>query len=271
MSTVDNKKKIKMPRKEKNILHDLAQMPWWISVCVAGVVYLSLRYIFPSIEFESQAFKSLATMSPGMAWISIIFLFPAVLSAAEAFRKRKLLDRQKGIDSIRSLTWKEFEELLAEAYRRQGYIVRENESTGPDGGVDVVLEKGGNLFLVQCKHWKSNKVGVKEVRELFGVMAKRKATGGIVIASGMFTQEAQSFAAGEAIDLVGGNQLVEMIQSVQARSSVVDESVEKEDSNVCPDCGKTLVIREAKRGKTKGRKFWGCTGYPKCRFTKSYS
>ena len=35
----------------------------------------------------------------------------------------------------------------------------------------------------------------------------------------------------------------------------------------CPKCQKEMVLRTTKRGRYKGRKFWGCEGYPKCRVT----
>lgn len=34
----------------------------------------------------------------------------------------------------------------------------------------------------------------------------------------------------------------------------------------CPDCGRYLVARDGKYGK-----FWGCTGYPNCHFTRKYT
>ena len=37
------------------------------------------------------------------------------------------------------------------------------------------------------------------------------------------------------------------------------------NSPECPVCGKAMVLREAKKGKTEGKKFWGCTQFPKCR------
>lgn len=43
---------------------------------------------------------------------------------------------------------------------------------------------------------------------------------------------------------------------------------EPPEENRCPWCGKPLVMREAKRGTHIGEKFWGCAGFPKCRFTK---
>lgn len=33
----------------------------------------------------------------------------------------------------------------------------------------------------------------------------------------------------------------------------------------CPQCGKPMVLRIAKKGKNEGRQFWGCTGYPDCK------
>ncbi|MDW7645992.1 MAG: topoisomerase DNA-binding C4 zinc finger domain-containing protein [Desulfuromonadales bacterium] len=35
----------------------------------------------------------------------------------------------------------------------------------------------------------------------------------------------------------------------------------------CPKCGKPLVKRMAKKGPHAGREFWGCSGFPACRYT----
>ena len=56
--------------------------------------------------------------------------------------------------------------------------MQENTGGGADGGVDLVLSKTGERILVQCKNWKSSKVGVSTVRELFGVVTAEGASGG---------------------------------------------------------------------------------------------
>ena len=33
----------------------------------------------------------------------------------------------------------------------------------------------------------------------------------------------------------------------------------------CPKCGAPMVLRTAKRGDYAGRRFYGCSAYPKCR------
>ena len=35
--------------------------------------------------------------------------------------------------------------------------------------------------------------------------------------------------------------------------------------NICPNCGKRVELKEGKYGL-----FYGCTGFPKCRFTADY-
>lgn len=55
------------------------------------------------------------------------------------------------------MSWQEFELLVGEAFRLQGYEVAEIGGGGPDGGVDLVLRKDREKFLVQCKQWKAFK------------------------------------------------------------------------------------------------------------------
>ena len=37
---------------------------------------------------------------------------------------------------------------------------------------------------------------------------------------------------------------------------------------VCPKCGGELIKRLATKGQYAGQKFWGCSNFPKCKFTK---
>jgi len=45
-------------------------------------------------------------------------------------------------------------------------------------------------------------------------------------------------------------------------------SVVSSGSGPCPRCGSDLVLRRAGRGKNAGSNFWGCSSFPKCRYTE---
>jgi len=65
--------------------------------------------------------------------------------------------------AITSMSWRDFERLVGEAFRRQGFTVTGFGGSGPDGGVDLGLARNGQRFLVQCKHWRKRQVGVTVV------------------------------------------------------------------------------------------------------------
>ena len=252
-----------MPRNNTSFADLLFQAPWWVSVTTSAITYLLMGHLLPSIETNNQlinmVFKALAVPAP---YFAIFILLIAPFSFSNARRKAKQLDAQKSIETIRQLNWRNFEELVAEAYRRQGYRVIEG-GFGADGGVDLELRKGSELTLVQCKQWKVQKVGVNIVREMFGVLTASNAIKIIVICSGKFTQQAIDFAADKPIELIGGNELLSLIADVQAEPNM---EASKEAS--CPRCGSELVERQAKRGAHAGNTFLGCSAFPKCRYTE---
>lgn len=263
-----------MAKRNESIVEWLTQFPWWISVVLSATAFLCFKFIVPAIDFQSWVLKSIAGAAPTIAYfLAFILLAPAPFSYFNSLRKKKLLDKQKDIDSIKSLAWKEFEELIAEAYCRKGYSVVENYDIGPDGGVDLVLKKDGNMFLVQCKQWRSYKVDVRVVREMYGVMTAKQANGVIIITSGLFTQEAKNFAVDKPIDLVEGKQVVDLIRSVKTKPTYSPTGIDKPQTtvNLCPDCGGELILRVARHGKNAGNKFWGCSNFPGCKFIKPYT
>ena len=188
------------------------------------------------------------------------------------------LQQHLDIDWLNKLSWQEFEQQVAEVYRHQGYQVEEAAGGGADGGVDLRLRRDGQTSIVQCKQWRTFKVGVKPVRELFGVMAAEKADRAILITSGVYTEEALGFAHGKPIELVDGAQLAEAFRHVQAAlkqpqqptvasaAPGIQAAPETPARPGCPRCGSEMVLRRAQNGPNAGKEFWGCSmfGKTKC-------
>jgi restriction system protein len=141
--------------------------------------------------------------------------------------------------------------LVGEWFRRQGYAVGETGGVA-DGGVDVMLTRAGETYLVQCKQWKAYKVGVNIVRELLGAMTSHGAAGGFIVTSGAFTQEAKRFASDSNITLIDGTQLFYVIRSSRISQPSQPEPApasHKPVTPTCPKCGSDMILRKASRGR----------------------
>lgn len=263
-----------MARRRSSFAEDLILCPWWVSVILAALIWVALRGILPNVHFTNPFLRALAPVAAQFApFILLFFLALALISVLRAWSSRRMLDKQTGLDSIRALPWKRFEDLLGEAYRRQGYKVEETLGGGADGGVDLVLGRDGEVVLVQCKRWKGKPVPVQTVRELYGVLHDRSASAAKLVATTRFTSESIAFAKGKPIELVDADALVELIRQVQASGTVAPRSgVETDDLPFpCPKCGSEMVIRTAKRGSNPGSSFLGCSQFPTngCRGTRA--
>jgi restriction system protein len=116
---------------------------------------------------------------------------------------------------------------------------------------------------VQCKHWRERRVGVKPIRELYGMMIGEQATGALFITSGGFTAEATSFAQNKPIGLIDGPALLELVQAVQPATAVANQAFE--DAPTCHVCSRPMVQRVARSGFHRKEAFWGCSGAPHCK------
>lgn len=279
-----------MPRKrQKSVADELVDMfslfPWWVSLVAALLVFVGLGMIAnqpvgtPSGTHQpiSNVISGALTKSMvgvGQYVIPFVLLVAAVISFVRQRKSASLIAAATGpsaADAISGMSWREFELLIAEAFRRKGFEVKDKGGQGPDGGVDLVLIKGKERFLVQCKQWRALKVSVSVVRELYGVMSAEGAAGGFVVTSGSFTEDAQDFALGRNIKLIDGPLLLQLLETGRkakpgpAKAQV--SAPELRSLPACPKCGADMVVREARKGPSAGNKFWGCSRFPDCRGT----
>lgn len=98
-----------------------------------------------------------------------------------------------------ALSPREFEELSAELFQRQGYDVTLTSQTR-DGGKDLYLAKadgfGSFLYIVECKRNAPDRpVDVGVVRALYGVAQKERVTAAMTLTTSYFSKDATDFAA----------------------------------------------------------------------------
>lgn len=174
-------------------------------------------------------------------------------------------------DLLAGIGWAEFERQVAEGFRHRGYAVSE---TGGGGGraVDMVLMRGQDQFLVDCKPWRTLAVGPAPVRELIALLRSREAAGGFVVSSGEFTDEARRLAAGHPVQLIDGKVLRELLNTREEKTQPVvvrregpfldttlPPSAWRLRAQPCPLCGGAM--EEAER---HGRRVLACVHHPLC-------
>lgn len=267
-------------------------LPYWASLIIAVVAYVVLHNYAtaeaqPVIQpgspvpqnIDGMLFRMFATVL--QYFVPGAFLLGALVSGFKAFRGRMLAkqyvsspapvspfrETQRSSKPTDEMSWQQFELLVGHAFRQAGYSVIDGGETGADGGVDVHLSKGNQRFFVQCKHWKTKSVGVSVVRELYGVIAGAGVSGGFVVTSGSFTEDARAFAKGKRIALINGVKLDKMLR--YAKKSVPESELQQSESAPetpsCPKCSSSMVKRKARQGQHAGREFWGCSRFPNCK------
>jgi restriction system protein len=280
----------------EDVIDLVALLPWYVGVLLALVAYVVLHRIAmaPLVAIEPGAVGGAMVGGVGRGLASVgQYILPLLClagAAVSAWRRRTrsgLVDaatRSETSGVLDDMSWREFEMLVGESFRLQGYAVEENHTPGPDGGVDLVLRKSGERYLVQCKQWRAFKVGVPVVRELYGAMAAMGAAGGFVVTSGQFTSEAQEFVNGRNVRLIDGAKLHQLLKQAKAaktaeragqskpartaeRAPGSDAGLAHPSAPSCPRCAQAMVRRTAKKGANAGQQFWGCSDYPRCRGT----
>ena len=114
-------------------------------------------------------------------------------------------------DSLSQVSWQDFEILVANYYREQGFDVMHCGSGGigvrGSGGVDLRLRKDGRLLLVQCRHETVQPVDGAAINRLLAVRDEDEAAEAIVVSSSEFSTDARRAAEAGGVTLVDGEAL----------------------------------------------------------------
>ena len=139
---------------------------------------------------------------------------------------------------LRLLDAAEFEWLVGELLRREGWKVEETGRHGaPDGNVDLRVTKEGQRRVVQCKRWTSWLVGVDDVRAFAGTLLREGLAGsdGIFVTLSDFTEQARDEAKRTGLTLIDNRDLYARVERARR-------------SEPCPKCQAPMVLDRSQHG-----------------------
>jgi len=278
-------RKMARRRRDDDWISPLAQL---IGLCVAlGFIYAPFRQVVLGVGW---LFVLLVILAIGILFVVGIYKFvarrgmdgaqftfqtsppaPVTSVALNSFNPGPAMANpqttEQLVERLRSIDWFQFEQLVALVYRKQGYAVSRRGGANPDGGIDLVIERNGTRTAVQCKHWKTWNVGVKPLREFLGALTDAGIGRGLFVTLGGYTGGAKQLAEKHGIEIVNETGLARMLEYTEARSDPAALAILRDERKLCPRCEREMLLRTARRGRGAGNQFWGCSGYPKCRFT----
>ncbi len=191
----------------------------------------------------------------------------------------------KSLQQLQALSPDVFEDWVAARFRSLGYTVKTAGVTG-DHGVDLLVERTGEIAVVQCKNYRSRSVGEPVLRDLFGAMHDFGADQAYLVTTGRLTDAAVRWAGGKPIHVWDGHYVARLSKEMARPSHAaanpelapVDDKPTRgvlaatipiatvnAHAAVCPKCGTALVER---RNRTSGEPFLACPRYPTCRYTR---
>ncbi|WP_175545195.1 restriction endonuclease [Variovorax sp. OV329] len=110
------------------------------------------------------------------------------------------------------IDWRHFEALCAAFFKQAGFSTS-TQSQGSDGGVDIWVQSRHmpEPRIVRCRHWESQSVTVKELRDFLAVMSAQGLAHGTYVTSSVFAPEAVEFAKANGIQTQDGAALLKLI------------------------------------------------------------
>lgn len=117
------------------------------------------------------------------------------------------------IDELYALSPYEFEQYVADLFRRKGYQVSLRGRSG-DNGVDLLItDRQGKRAIVQCKRYRKT-ISPDVVRELYGTLMHERVAHAFLVSTASISNSAREWAQGKPMTLIDGRALVQVAQTL---------------------------------------------------------
>lgn len=188
--------------------------PWWLGVVLAVVAYVLLKWVIPAVAVTTGLLKPVASTSQASAaYVGALFLALTGLSLILAYRRRRALELETSLATLRAMSRERFAHFAAAAFQSEGYAITHADRR--DSGIDFVLTRGAERVLVQYHRWRSDRIEDVVLRELHDRMIGESASGCVYVTAGDYTDDALRYAAGKPLRLIAGRELERMLRRVE--------------------------------------------------------
>ncbi len=201
--------------------------------CANRMYYKIIGYEYPVGAYNSQDTKTFGCTFTRRPVIDIVwecvFDYPTNaecdLCSLVCQVEQNIYDIADHPDNIYHLSPADFEDLVAEVFRRNGFDVMVTPRTR-DGGKDILAtyNMGGIpcMLIIECKRYaEDKKVGVGVIRQIHGTQQAEHYGKAVVVTTSSFSLDAKRFADDikDMVVLVDRHKLMEMLNQTFNRGS----------------------------------------------------
>ncbi|MFQ5852956.1 MAG: helicase HerA-like domain-containing protein [Candidatus Binatia bacterium] len=112
---------------------------------------------------------------------------------------------------LANLDWRRFEREIAVLFTHMDYKAWATKPTG-DGGVDVRAIKGEDKVVIQCKHWRRQKVGPDTIKALHATKEQESASLAFIVTSSELEPVAHRSANQLGVKVIDGRELINLFE-----------------------------------------------------------
>jgi restriction system protein len=187
---------------KRTLFSILAEMPWWFSLLIAGLIY-TIGALFNPLIGAAAAFP---------------FVLVAAYVAYLRIKRGPTADFPVMIKALRSASPEDMRDMLAEAFKRQRFEV----TNGKDG--DLELQRNGYVTLVRFRRWRAQSTNPHAIQELLAAMKARQADHAMYITAGAVPEATQAAADAASITLLDGVALANLVIRTRGARKAVSRS-----------------------------------------------
>lgn len=189
---------MKLRMAENSLFAILLRSRWWVSLLVA------LGFVVVSFALLPESVRVVGALGGA----------PFVIISVMALRRQWGLPSPAKADALLkaagSIGWIELADALTAAWQREGYTVQ--RLTGQRA--DFLLQRQGRTVVASARRLKAARVGVEPLRELLQAVDQHEGTSGLYLALGEPSEAAVSFANQNAIMLLRGMPLAQLLRDM---------------------------------------------------------
>lgn len=179
----------------------LLRSPWWISF---GVV---LAFAAASAALLPAKYVVFGLMG------ALPFFVIGLIAAYRQLRAPSERHVEQTLQQVAAMPWREFCQMLEQAFQTKGYQVSRLDGAA----ADLEMRKDGQTTLVAGKRWKAASHGVEPMRALDRERQSKDASHCIYITLAALNDASQRFAEKQAIQMVNGVTLVQLLGKLPRR------------------------------------------------------